>query len=126
MKNINSKVSEKYKISPYGNSGHEVQENGKIIFVSNSSNNSYTNWLLALDFAKAKQVEYKNWIKAANEHIKSWSNLEKQLNTKKSNFTFDGKPLKISTQDIPKEKINVKQQLSFWKKLKTSYEKLIK
>lgn len=51
-KEINSAISKKYNISPYGNVGHEVQENGKGIFASNSSNNSYINWLLAVDFAK--------------------------------------------------------------------------
>lgn len=126
MKQINSKISAKYNIGRYGNKGHYVEENSKRIFISNSSNDDYTNWLLAVDFAKAKQIEHKNWVKVANEHIKSWTNLQKQLITKKSKFTFDGKPLNISLKDIPKEKQNVKQQLAFWNKLKNEHQKLIK
>lgn len=126
MKSINAAISKKYNISPYGNVGHEVQEAGKTIFISNSSKDRYTNWLLAVDFAKGKQIEHKNWIKMANEHIKSWKNLEAQLKTKKSNFTFDGKPLKISLSDIPKEKRNVVSQLKFWNNLKKEHEKALK
>lgn len=51
---INSEISAKYNIGTYGNNGHEVQsKKGKVLFISNTSNDSYTNWLLAVDFAKS-------------------------------------------------------------------------
>ena len=51
-KKINPKISEKYNIGRYENVGHEVQDGNKRVFISNSSYDDYTNWLLALDFAK--------------------------------------------------------------------------
>lgn len=62
-KTINSVISKKYNISPYGNFGHEIQDNGKSIFVSNSSKDSYLNWLLAVDYAKSKLKKEKLTIK---------------------------------------------------------------
>lgn len=61
-KSINATISKKYNIGRYGNVGHEVQDNGKRVFVSNSAKNDYTNWLLAVDFAK-KYFKQKSSIK---------------------------------------------------------------
>lgn len=69
--------------------------------------------------------EHKEWIKTANDHIKSWENLAKQLNRKKSNFTFDKKPLRMDEEDIPKEKKNVASQLKFWYNLKKQHQKAL-
>jgi len=51
-KSINANISKKYNIGRYGNKGHYVEDKGKTVFTSNSSYDDYTNWLLAVDFAK--------------------------------------------------------------------------
>lgn len=51
-KSINANISKKYNIGRYGNKGHYVEDKGKTVFTSNSSQDDYTNWLLAVDFAK--------------------------------------------------------------------------
>jgi hypothetical protein len=56
MKNIHTvdaEISAKFNIGTYGIVGHQIHDSkGKVLFISNDSNDSFQNWIIAVQFGE--------------------------------------------------------------------------